>query len=118
MEKLKTLNMHLIFLVLTISCFISQNAISQPVVGLDNWYNNETNAKTGFPFHYLWTDTEDSGYSRWGGIFTAGELILTTVGKPDSKNLEELDVYIIVDPDTTKETPDPNYITAEDIKNY
>ena len=116
MEKLKTLLMRLIFLVLTISGFISQNAISQPVVGLDNWYNNETHAKTGFPFHYLWTDSEDSGYSRWGGIFTDREAILTTVGKPYSINLEELDIYIIVDPDTTKETPNPNYITAEDIK--
>ncbi len=116
MEKLKTLNMHLIFLALTISGFISQNAISQPVVGLDNWYNREANVKTGKPFHYLWTDTEDSGYSRWGEIFTDREAILTTVGKPDSINLEELDIYIIVDPDSTKETPNPNYIIAEDIK--
>ena len=116
MRKLKTLKICLIFIVLAISGFITQNTIAQPVVGLDNWYNRETNAKTGKPFHYLWTDTEDSGYSRWGEIFTARGAKLTTVGKPDSKVLRKIDIYIIVDPDTTKETPDPNYIAAEDIK--
>jgi len=116
MDKKKTLIMSLIILVLTLSGLISQNAISQPVVGLDNWYNRETNVKTGKPFHYLWTDTEDSGYSRWGEIFTARGAKLTTIGKPDSKVMGKIDIYIIVDPDTTKETPNPNYITAEDIK--
>lgn len=115
MEKLKKLKKHLILLVLIISCFAIQKAISQPVVGLDNWYNSETNAKTGKPFHYLWTDTEDSGYSRWGEIFSDRGAKLTTVGKPDSKVLGEMDIYIIVDPDTTKETPNPNYIAEEDI---
>ncbi len=116
MDKKETLIMSLIILVLTLSGLISQNAISQPVVGLDNWYNRETNVKTGKPFHYLWTDTEDSGYSRWGEIFTARGAKLTTVGKPDSEAMGKIDIYIIVDPDTTKETPNPNYITAEDIK--
>lgn len=61
---------NLIFTLFIVYGFINQCAISQPVVGLDNWFNNETNAKTGKSFHYLWTDTEFSGYSRWGEIFT------------------------------------------------
>jgi hypothetical protein len=91
-------------------------AVSQPVVGLDNWFNHETNAKTGKPFHYLWTDTENSGYSQWGDIFTSKGAKITTLGKPTASALSKISVYIIVDPDTTKETPYPNYIATADIK--
>lgn len=116
MKKNKILNGHMTFILVIAFGFIVQNAISQPVVGLDNWYNNETNAKTGKPFHYLWTDTEFSGYSRWGEIFTVKGAKITTVGKPDVNVLSKINVYIIVDPDTTTETPKPNYFTTEDIK--
>ena len=57
MEKQKIYNLRLLFMSLILSLFFVQNAFSQPVIGLDNWYNHETNAKTGMPFHYLWTDT-------------------------------------------------------------
>ena len=77
-------------ILLVISAFIVQKATSQPVIGLDNWYNRETNAKTGKPFHYLWTDTEFSGYSRWGEIFIAKGAKLTTVGKPDKEVLKKI----------------------------
>jgi len=93
-----------------------QFSASQNVVGLDNWFNRETNAKTGQPYHYLWTDTEWSGYSRWGEIFTAEGAQLKTVGKPVSAVLNGIDVYIIVDPDTTTESKSPNYILSDDIK--
>ena len=116
MEKQKILKGHLVLMSLIVSGFITQNAISQPVIGLDNWYNHETNAKTGKPFHYLWTDTEFSGYSRWGEIFTVRGAKLSTVGRPDKSGLSKIDVYIIVDPDTTTETPAPNYFLPEDIK--
>jgi unsaturated rhamnogalacturonyl hydrolase len=115
MEKLKTFKYKLIFASLIVSGFLSQNTVSQPVVGLDNWYNSETNAKTGKPFHYLWTDTEFSGYSRWGEIFTAKGAKITTIGKPDANALSKINVYIIVDPDTTTETPKPNYIEPQEI---
>ena len=98
------------------SLFISGIALSQPVVGLDNWFNHETNATTGKPFHYLWNDTEFSGYSRWGQIFTARGAKITTLGKPTPAVLSKTDVYIIVDPDTTTENPSPNYIMPDDIK--
>jgi unsaturated rhamnogalacturonyl hydrolase len=101
----------LISLLLFINC---SNA--QPVVGVDNWYNKETNAKTGQPFHYLWTDTENSGYSRWGDIFKSRGAELTTVGKPGPDQLGKIKVYIIVDPDTTTESKNPNYILPEEAK--
>jgi hypothetical protein len=116
MENQKKLKRHLICILLIVSGFIAQNAISQPVVGLDNWYNHETDVKTGKSFHYLWTDTEFSGYSRWGEIFTSRGAKLTTLGRPDAKVLSKIDVYIIVDPDTTSETPKPNYLVPEDIE--
>lgn len=93
-----------------------QNSIAQPVVGLDNWFNREVNAKTGKPFHYLWTDTEWSGYSRWGEIFKSRGAEITTVEKPLASVLSGIDVYIIVDPDTTTESKSPNYFMPDDIK--
>jgi unsaturated rhamnogalacturonyl hydrolase len=116
MEMQKKIYINLMLMLLLIFGFIVQNAASQPVIGLDNWYNHETNAKTGKPFHYLWTDTEFSGYSRWGEIFTSRGAKLTTVGKPDPDVLGKIKVYILVDPDTTTETPSPNYFEPDDIK--
>jgi hypothetical protein len=115
MEKPKDLKRNFLFMLLILHPLIVQNLFSQTVVGLDNWYNHETNAKTGKPFHYLWTDTELSGYSRWGEIFTGRGATIKTIGKPDANVLSKINIYIIVDPDTTSETPSPNYLGPEDI---
>jgi unsaturated rhamnogalacturonyl hydrolase len=85
-------------------------------VALDNWFNHETNAKSGLPFHYLWTDTAESGYSRWGEIFKSRGATITQTGKPDAKTLSGADIYIVVDPDSIVETPQPNFIMPEDIR--
>ena len=107
----------IILIVLVSYCFIPENSFAQPVVGLDNWYNRETNAKDGKSFHYLWTDTANSGYSRWGKIFTSRGAKLATLEKPDAAALNKINVYIIVDPDTTTESKSPNYIMPEEVKN-
>lgn len=114
MKSHKSLHKHL-FLLFVI-CFFLQNSFAQQVVGLDNWFNRETNAKTGLPYHYIWTDNAFSGYSRWGEIFKAKGALLTTVEKPTSEALSRINVYIIVDPDTTTESKSPNYIMRDDIK--
>jgi unsaturated rhamnogalacturonyl hydrolase len=88
----------------------------QLVVGLDNWFNHEVNATSGNPAHYLWSDTTNGGYSRWGKIFMDKGVTITTIGKPDSRVLGKTDIYIIVDPDTTTENNSPNYILRSDIK--
>jgi unsaturated rhamnogalacturonyl hydrolase len=107
----------LLVLFVILSCgFINTQCISQTVVGLDNWYNHEVNAKTGVPFHYLWTDTAFSGYSRWGTIFTSRGAKLTTLEKPDANVLSKVNIYIIVDPDTTTESKSPNYIMPQEAK--
>jgi unsaturated rhamnogalacturonyl hydrolase len=105
-----------IIMLLIVSGFFYLTTSAQPVVGLDNWYNREVNAKTGAPFHYLWTDTAFSGYSRWGKIFTSRGAKITTLGKPDANVLSKVDIYIIVDPDTTTESKSPNYILPAETK--
>ena len=105
-----------IILTLITLLIIGQNSSAQMVVGLDNWFNRETNVKTGKPYHYIWTDTANSGYSRWGDIFTTRGARLVTVLKPDAASLAKINVYIIVDPDTTTESPTPNYIQPDDSK--
>ncbi len=91
---------------------------AQKTVGLDNWFNHEVMAATGKPFHYTWNDTLNSGFSRFGEIFVSGGAQLVTITeKPDMQALENVDIYIIVDPDTTSENPFPNYIAPDDVKN-
>ena len=102
-------------LLLTIAFALSGTCfLEAQVVGLDNWFNRET--KNGKPFHYIWDDIADSGYSRWGKIFTDKGATLSTLEKPTEAVLSKVQVYIIVDPDTTRENPSPNYISADDIK--
>ncbi|MDP4207931.1 MAG: hypothetical protein Q8928_03850 [Bacteroidota bacterium] len=105
-----------IFLSMFVFGILTLNTNAQVKVGLDNWFNRETNAKTGKPYHYLWNDSAWSGYSRWGKIFTDKGAKLSTLNRPNAAVLSKINVYIIVDPDTTSENPKPNYITPEDSK--
>lgn len=103
--------------ILLIMCAISLDGFTQKTVGLDNWYNRETNAKTGKIFHYTWDDTQNSGFSQLGDVFKSkGAALKTIETKADKKSLAGIDIYIIVDPDTTTESPKPNYILINDIK--
>ena len=82
---------------------------------LDNYYNNEwKSAPDGhrWRFHYLWSDTLDSGFSQLGTIITkSGGVIDTLSSAPTDTALARTKVYIIVDPDTPKENPSPAYIS-------
>lgn len=100
-----------------ITCILTLESFAQPTVGLDNWFNHETNAKTGKIFHYTWDDEAMSGFSQLGDLFVNRGAQLRTIGsKPDKHSVKGVDVYIIVDPDTTRENPNPNYVDARDIK--
>jgi unsaturated rhamnogalacturonyl hydrolase len=114
MEREKVFK-RIVFISLVISVLTFTGLFSQPVVGLDNWFNHETDARTGSPFHYLWTDSAFSGYSRWGAIFTSRGAKIFTIAKPYPAFLKKLSIYIIVDPDTTTESPKPNYILSDDV---
>ncbi len=90
---------------------------AQVNISLDHWYNNEISAKTGLPFHYIWPDTENSGFSRLGEVFVQeGGKLSSLEHAPKTADLAKTDIYIIVDPDTTSENPSPNYISGPDIK--
>jgi hypothetical protein len=98
------------------SLSISVNTHAQTVT-LDTYFNHETHkTKTGIErFHYLWTDEKDSGFSKWGTIFKDNGFKLDTLGEaPTVAKLRNSSVYIIVDPDTKKESANPNYIQNND----
>ncbi|MFL9484004.1 hypothetical protein ACI6Q2_14590 [Chitinophagaceae bacterium LWZ2-11] len=101
---------------------LASTATKAQTVTLDYYFNNEykKNATTGQleRFHYTWEDKASSGYSIWGDIFKMNGATLKSLEvAPTKENLKGTSVYIIVDPDTKKETADPHYIQAEDIKN-
>lgn len=106
-----------ILLLAFILCSMVAVSFAQKTVGLDNWFNHETNAKTGKIFHYTWDDQDNSGFSQLGNLFVnRGAKLETIASGPNSKSMKGVNVYIIVDPDTTKENPTPNYVNANDIK--
>jgi unsaturated rhamnogalacturonyl hydrolase len=97
------------------------NAKKDVVVGLDYYFNNEYKKDSSGKlnrFHYTWEDKNDSGFSMWDSAFhKQGAKTVSVETAPVKENLSKLDIYIIVDPDTKKETENPNYIGAQDIKN-
>src|SRR5690606_34909354 len=55
-------------------------------------------------------------FSEWGKIFEkAGAKLDTLQQAPSATNLKRADIYIIVDPDTKAETPNPNYLEPKGI---
>ncbi len=90
------------------------------VVGLDYYYNREFRQDEGLapqPFHYLWEDTRDSGFSGLAAIIQGlGAQIVKVLQAPDASSLEKLSIYLVVDPDTPEETDSPNFIADEEIK--
>ena len=98
----------------------AENAVGKDkTVGLDYYFNHETRKDlTGAPeqFHYTWEDRMHSGFWLWGNTFR--ELGAKTVSfpvAPDAAGLKGVDIYIIVDPDTKKETSEPHFIDDKSI---
>jgi len=81
---------------------------------LDCYYNNEWKpGPSGRPvrYHYVWGDSADSGFSLLAGVLAhAGFGLDTLAHAPDSASLAGAAVYLIVDPDTPGESPDPHVI--------
>jgi len=89
-------------------------------VTLDYYFNHEvhkTPLGTVERFHYTWEDKANSGFSIFGNAFINAGARLDTLGEaPTAGNLKGTAIYIIVDPDTKKESPDPKYIEPKDVK--
>ncbi len=94
-------------------------------VYLDNYFNNEwRQGASGKPekWHYVWDERDNGGYSMFGKIFqrNGAEIVLSSA-KPTTAHLKNADVFILVDPDTRKETEKPNFMNVEDataIRNW
>jgi hypothetical protein len=89
-------------------------------VTLDYYFNHEVHktasGKIG-RYHYLWEDKANTGFSILGEAFKRAGAQLDTLGvAPTVSNLKRTAIYIIVDPDTKKESPTPNYILPDNIK--
>ena len=94
----------------------AENSVGQgQTVGLDYYYNHELRKSplTGEPeqWHYTWEERQHGGFWLWGNMFRElGAKTVAVPAAPTAATLKPLSVYIIVDPDTRKETPKPNYI--------
>lgn len=89
-------------------------------VTLDYFFNREFRKDANGNqerFHYIWEDINQSGYSIWRDIFHKnGAQTKSLKQAPTVQNLKGTAIYIIVDPDTKKETANPNYILATHIQ--
>jgi unsaturated rhamnogalacturonyl hydrolase len=86
---------------------------------LDDYFNHETkkddNGRT-IAWHYKWDEWDNGGYSLWGDVFNRlGARTETLSSQPTAENLKGADIYVIVDPDTDKESTDPKYIGPQDV---
>ena len=82
---------------------------------LDDYFNHEVRKSkvTGKneTWHYKWDEMPDAGFYAWGQIFrNYGASLNTLSAPPTPEALSKADVYIIVDPDTAKETASPNFV--------
>ena len=97
-----------------------EQTAKSPRVTLDNYYNNEFKEFVpGLkrPYHYLWDGHDFNGFYILGSVFeTYGAKLSTLREAPTAKNLKNSDIFIIVDPDTEKETENPNYMDAKAAK--
>jgi unsaturated rhamnogalacturonyl hydrolase len=84
---------------------------------LDRFYNNEWKEGANgrmVRYHYTWEDEANSGFSFLGGLFRdAGFSTRSIDVEPTQKNLKGADVFVLVDPDTDKETKAPNAISEK-----
>ncbi len=84
-------------------------------VVLDDFYNHEVRPD-GSVWHYKWYEKGHPGFYALGEHFKSYGAALSTLSeRPTATNLKNAAVYIIVDPDTEKETPKPNLIADADI---
>ena len=92
-------------------------------VVLDYFFNHEfkkdakTNEWSNERFHYTWEGGAHAEFTFLGHIFrNFGAKTDSLTVAPTVDNLKNASVYIIVDPDSKKETPTPNYVEAEHIE--
>ncbi|MCL4548601.1 MAG: hypothetical protein M1495_08540 [Bacteroidetes bacterium] len=106
--------------VLSIYNFASEGKQTEKkVVALDYFFNHEMKKSAEgkeYQYHYVWEDKENSGFSDLGALIESLGAALYKIPKaPMFAELKNVSMYIIVDPDTPQETPNPNYISDSSI---
>lgn len=106
---------------------VEMEFLEKPHVGkgktvvLDDFFNREIKKDAGgreYSWHYKWEEKNHPGFYALGEQFKSfGASLASLSTAPTAANLKYASVYIIVDPDTEKETAKPNFIAAADIKN-
>jgi unsaturated rhamnogalacturonyl hydrolase len=95
------------------------NAGKGKTVLLDYYFNHETKADvTGktIQHHYLWEQMDLNGYSLFGHAFNRyGVKTKSLEAAPTAANLRNAHIYIIVDPDSRKESKEPNFIEDKHV---
>lgn len=99
----------------------AENTIGQgKTVATDYYFNREFRKDWNGneeQFHYTWEDRQHSGFWVWGTTFRdLGAKTTALKAAPTAENLKNVNIYIIVDPDTKKETTNPNFVQDADIK--
>jgi unsaturated rhamnogalacturonyl hydrolase len=94
-------------------------------VVLDYYFNDEWKKDatgTEVRYHYTWDDKANSGFSMLGEAYhNYGVHTNCLTVAPTKKNLKGANIYIIVDPDTEKETAKPHFMdksSAEAIADW
>jgi unsaturated rhamnogalacturonyl hydrolase len=89
-------------------------------VALDYYFNHEIKKDIkgdSIQYHYVWDEMDNNGFSLLGNVFKQNGAKITALEEaPTYENLSGASVYIIVDPDTQKESPNPNYMQPEHVK--
>jgi unsaturated rhamnogalacturonyl hydrolase len=87
---------------------------------LDDYFNHEVkkDASGGATvWHYKWDERPHPGFHILGHVFrNYGARTETLSAAPTAQNLKGADVYVIVDPDTEKETESPNFVQPAHVK--
>lgn len=98
----------------------SAAAVNAQTVTLDYYFNHEVHKDSSgkeVRFHYMWEDKANTGFSIFGDAFKRNGAVINSLdAAPTVSNLHKSDIYIIVDPDTKKESPDPKYIEENNIE--
>ncbi|HVF81896.1 MAG TPA: DUF4350 domain-containing protein [Flavisolibacter sp.] len=85
---------------------------------LDTYFNNEWKKDASgkmYRWHYIWDEQDNNGFSLLGDIYRShGAAIQSLEAAPTTTNMKGASVYIVVDPDSKKETEKPNVISEAD----
>ncbi|MVT43934.1 glycoside hydrolase family 88 protein [Chitinophaga oryziterrae] len=89
-------------------------------ISVDNYFNNEWRKDAGgqqSSWHYVWSEMDNGGYSLWGHIFHNKGVRTNMLSEaPTAASLAHTNIFLMVDPDTEKETSKPNYMNAKDAE--